>query len=175
MTDDGDALFRAIREHPEEDTPRLVYADWLQESGQPERAEFIRLQCEAWALCPAYPTLAAARTRASDLLKAFGDRWYEELPALPGVEWGSLFVRGFVDTVRTSWIEDLPRTLDLAFAATPLRHVSVEGLRHGQLRQLLDSPYLARLKSLDLPGILGVREARLLNAARARFPHVEIG
>jgi uncharacterized protein (TIGR02996 family) len=27
-----------------DDTPRLVYADWLSEHGQPERAELIRVQ-----------------------------------------------------------------------------------------------------------------------------------
>lgn len=43
---DGDALLAAIRANPEEDTPRLVYADWLQEHGQEERAEFIRVQVE---------------------------------------------------------------------------------------------------------------------------------
>ena len=31
--------------HPEDDTPRLIYADWLDDHGQSERAEFIRLQC----------------------------------------------------------------------------------------------------------------------------------
>src|SRR5215218_395524 len=39
------ALYRAILAHPDEDTPRLVYADWLDEHGQPDRAEFIRVQC----------------------------------------------------------------------------------------------------------------------------------
>jgi uncharacterized protein (TIGR02996 family) len=46
---DEAALLAAIREHPEEDTPRLVYADWLDEQGGPEntkRAEFIRVQIE---------------------------------------------------------------------------------------------------------------------------------
>jgi uncharacterized protein (TIGR02996 family) len=43
---DGDALFQAILRHPDEDTPRLAYADWCDENGQPERAEFIRLQIE---------------------------------------------------------------------------------------------------------------------------------
>jgi uncharacterized protein (TIGR02996 family) len=43
---DGPLLLRAILEAPAEDTPRLVYADWLDENGQPERAEFIRVQCE---------------------------------------------------------------------------------------------------------------------------------
>jgi uncharacterized protein (TIGR02996 family) len=36
----------AIQSAPRDDTPRLVYADWLDEHGQPEYAEFIRLQCQ---------------------------------------------------------------------------------------------------------------------------------
>lgn len=44
---DGDALLRAILDEPADDAPRLVYADWLEENGQPERAEFIRVQCGA--------------------------------------------------------------------------------------------------------------------------------
>ncbi|MBA4063484.1 MAG: hypothetical protein C0501_07180 [Isosphaera sp.] len=39
---DHDALLRAVCEDPRDDTPRLVYADWLQEHGQDERAAFIR-------------------------------------------------------------------------------------------------------------------------------------
>ncbi len=30
---DGEALLKAILEQPDDDTPRLVYADWLQENG----------------------------------------------------------------------------------------------------------------------------------------------
>ena len=44
------ALLAGICAHPDELTPRLVYADWLDEHGQPERAEFIRLGCEAHQL-----------------------------------------------------------------------------------------------------------------------------
>lgn len=40
------ALLRAILDTPADDAPRLIYADWLEENGQPERAEFIRVQCE---------------------------------------------------------------------------------------------------------------------------------
>jgi uncharacterized protein (TIGR02996 family) len=43
----GDEGFlRTILDAPEDDAPRLVYADWLEEHGQPERAEFIRIECE---------------------------------------------------------------------------------------------------------------------------------
>lgn len=43
---DGTGLLHAILAHPEDDAPRLVYADWLEERGQAERAELIRVQCE---------------------------------------------------------------------------------------------------------------------------------
>jgi uncharacterized protein (TIGR02996 family) len=41
-----DALLAAVCEQPDDDTPRLVFADWLQENGEEARAEFIRLQIE---------------------------------------------------------------------------------------------------------------------------------
>jgi uncharacterized protein (TIGR02996 family) len=53
---DLDALLRAIIFNPDEDTPRLVYADCLEEHGRHRRAEFIRLQCELHARCHGGPT-----------------------------------------------------------------------------------------------------------------------
>src|SRR5215467_3418247 len=47
MSTDRDALLAAICAHPDEDTPRLALADWCAENGDPDRAEFIRLQFEA--------------------------------------------------------------------------------------------------------------------------------
>lgn len=38
-------LLAGIAAHPHDDTPRLVFADWLDENGHPLRAEFIRVQC----------------------------------------------------------------------------------------------------------------------------------
>lgn len=46
MSDDGLALLRTVAAEPEEDSPRLVFADWCQENGQWDRAEFIRLEIE---------------------------------------------------------------------------------------------------------------------------------
>ena len=45
MSDEA-ALLTAIAAHPDEDTPRLMYADWLDENGRPIRAEFIRVQID---------------------------------------------------------------------------------------------------------------------------------
>lgn len=42
---DRAALLAAIRRDPDSDTPRLVYADLLDDAGESDRAEFIRVQC----------------------------------------------------------------------------------------------------------------------------------
>ncbi len=46
MTDKHLSLYIPILEHPDDDDRRLVYADLLEEAGQGERAEFIRVQVE---------------------------------------------------------------------------------------------------------------------------------
>jgi uncharacterized protein (TIGR02996 family) len=148
MTRDGDALFRAICARPWEDTPRLVYADWLEENGRPERAEFIRLQCEAWDYCRAFPDLAAARSRASDLLREHGRRWESELPVLAGVSWGSLFVRGFIDSAWVTTGDELATAADAMFAATPLQHLTIERVTPAPFSKFLQRPYATRLATL---------------------------
>src|SRR3954468_16567623 len=83
---DESALLAAILAHPDEDTPRLMYADWLQENGQPERAEFIRIQCD--------PTAdEAAEDRAAELEERNRVKWLAGLPQRPGARWE--FRRGF--------------------------------------------------------------------------------
>jgi uncharacterized protein (TIGR02996 family) len=39
------AFLRAVIDRPDDNLPRLIFADWLDEHGEPERAEFIRVQC----------------------------------------------------------------------------------------------------------------------------------
>jgi uncharacterized protein (TIGR02996 family) len=42
-------LVQGVLDSPEDDAPRLVYADWLEDRGDPDslaRAEFIRVQIE---------------------------------------------------------------------------------------------------------------------------------
>jgi uncharacterized protein (TIGR02996 family) len=45
MTDEQ-ALLETIAANPQDDLPRLVYADWLEEHDRAIRAEFIRLECD---------------------------------------------------------------------------------------------------------------------------------
>ncbi len=175
MTSDGDGLFRAICESPRDETVRLIFADWLDEQSDRVsriRAEFIRLQCESFPMLHA--TLAVRRTRASKLLKEHGDRWYDELPVVPGLAWGDLFVGGFIDSARTLAMTDVRATLEGAFAGAPLQFLTVTQLRRGQLAKLLACPLIGRLRKLNLPGTTGDEEDRELIAARTRFPNTTI-
>jgi uncharacterized protein (TIGR02996 family) len=46
IVDDRQAFIQAICECPEDDTLRLVFADWLEEHGETDYSTFIRVQCE---------------------------------------------------------------------------------------------------------------------------------
>jgi uncharacterized protein (TIGR02996 family) len=85
------ALLNACRAAPADDTPRLVLADWLDEHGDGDRAEFVRLQCEL-----ARPTLDVERTaalRASEreLIRANWPRWAGELPQVMADIWREVY------------------------------------------------------------------------------------
>jgi len=109
MSSDRDALFAAILANPDEDTPRLVYADWLEENGEAERAEFIRVQIELARLSEGDPRRAPLMEREGGLLQSHQEEWLG-LPALEH-SWPT-FRRGFVaeisDNGRTSMVEDFP-------------------------------------------------------------------
>jgi len=65
-----DGFLQAIRDEPDSDVPRLIYADWLDDHGDPARAEFIRTQCERERLPPGDPRQPALEEREEDLLAA---------------------------------------------------------------------------------------------------------
>jgi uncharacterized protein (TIGR02996 family) len=64
---DGTALYRSILAHPADDTPRLVYADWLEENGRSEEAEFIRVECRLDSILPQEPEYTELIDRREEL------------------------------------------------------------------------------------------------------------
>src|SRR4051794_40660498 len=68
----------AIRDFPDEDARRLVFADWLDDRGESARAEFIRVQCGLARLptfAPHYPEL---HLRQLELLAEHESKWLGE-------------------------------------------------------------------------------------------------
>jgi uncharacterized protein (TIGR02996 family) len=142
-------FLRAICADPEDDTVRLVYADWLDENGDPERAEFIRLQIE-------YEWRRAARTcdsafwgRYTAMVRNEGG-WRHELPRLPGISWPGFFRRGFPHEVAVSDGRHLVRNGEAVFEATPVDTVSVAGAGLTTLTRVLERPEVNRVSRLWL-------------------------
>jgi uncharacterized protein (TIGR02996 family) len=88
------AFLQAVIADPDDDAPRLIYADWLDEQGQSERAEFIRVQCELVRLPVGSARRKELRTRACELLAQHGKAWVERLR---GAATHCTLRRGFVE------------------------------------------------------------------------------
>ena len=94
------ALLAAIRENPDDDTPRLVYADWLQENSDEVRAEFIRVECEQYRATK-QRRRAQLAGRAAKILKKHKKAWSGPL-AQRGVVESFETRRGFVALLELS-------------------------------------------------------------------------
>ena len=73
------ALLAAINAKPDDDTVRVVYADFLEENGESERAEFIRLQVELARGVKKASERQALERRQRGLLAANKSRWVAPL------------------------------------------------------------------------------------------------
>ena len=160
---DGDALRRAVVADPDDDTPRLIYADWLDEHGDPDRAAFIRAQVEAARAEPFGPSARAAADQADRLLTRHRASWADHLgDRVLGCE----FVRGFVGQVTVD-ARTFPDHAGFIAAAEPVQAVRVVrplAMGHfdesgewvdgsASLRPVLVQPELWPISRLDLSGL----------------------
>lgn len=162
MTADEQAFLKAICDQPDDDTVRLVYADWLEEQGRSALGEFIRAEVELAHTPPGTDEDERRRAvlfaRRAELLKGHATAWLE--PFRPFAR-KDAFERGFVRTV------EVPANLFLQnaerwFALTPLTRVKfttcriwnkVSGVYAWWTEPLLKSPLLSRLTHIDLEGL----------------------
>jgi uncharacterized protein (TIGR02996 family) len=170
----------AIQAAPDDDAPRLVYADWLQKRGD-VLGEFIVIQCTLAAMGEDQNDDARAdlQVRQSELFTEHAPAWFAELGLAPNE---GVFRRGFVEqvsvpftrlkaaqerlgqraVVRELWIFSYPEGSSLSYTACQrlfswpwlrLLHTLLLQLHHlgfSAIRMLAQSPHLANLVRLDL-------------------------
>lgn len=153
-----DAFLQDILAHPEDDAPRLVYADWLDDHGDSARAEFIRVQCHLARLPTTAERRPALESRQRELLEMHGDTWAGPVRELARA-WA--FHRGFVDDVTLEGRAFLAGARKL-FRVAPVRHLHLcwsyvlPYHRANLIPLLAEVKHLARLTTLDLrQGSLG--------------------
>lgn len=141
-----DAFLQAILADPDSDVPRLVYADWLEEQGNP-RGAFIRLQCARAKLTRHDPGWKELLAQEAPLFKRFEEEWSKPISRLVDtVE----YRRGFIERVSVSAAKFLKAAHRLPQLA-PLRGMQITRLEN-LLPQVARASCLARLHELDLSG-----------------------
>jgi uncharacterized protein (TIGR02996 family) len=157
-----DALVQAILAAPDDDTPRLVYADWLDDHGDPARAEFIRAQCAIARLPEDDVCRPELEAREIQLLAKNAPEWAAPCPPCQSWEYAgdpaprAVFRRGLVETVDA--LEALwPSKQGLApdgllsrmFAGHPVRELNIE-TRAADLEALAEWEALRQIEALSL-------------------------
>jgi uncharacterized protein (TIGR02996 family) len=169
MTDEH-ALLAAIGANPDDDTVRLVYADWLDEHDRPERAEFIRLQIRLHRRNTADIVAMALRAREHALMLTHEAAWKRELPvgfhALPGFRRGFLHrAKATADAVLGAAGDGRARLLDVLYL-----HGDVPSSRW---RELAESPVLTNLIELTVESELPMGFAGARALAGGNYPRLE--
>ncbi len=136
-----DAIF--ARYH--DDGPRLVYADFLDDAGDPARAELARVQIALAHLPDDHPRKPELANRQAELIDAHSAQWTEHLRDLDVHVW---FRRGVPDSVAMYAGAFLSEGEEL------FRRLRVRRLRLQEaacvLPKLIHCPLLARVRELDL-------------------------
>jgi uncharacterized protein (TIGR02996 family) len=163
---DREALYRAILEHPDDDTPRLIYADALEDEGHGKLAAFVRAQVEVARLAE-YDSRAIRHRHHAQELVAEANRWLLEQPGLPdGLQWvQEPFRRGLPAAVEAKDGAAFLAHADELFNRYPIESVEFAAIRVAEVGSLAESPWLTRLTRLGFPaGLSGQVAPRLLNS-----------
>lgn len=136
------SFIQAIIDNPHDDDARLVFADYLEEIGDP-RAEMIRLQFQLAETSRHAPLRRKLRARELELL-----RLHNTFGHIPDVakflEWRG----GFIDAIEITVARFLKHQEEI-FSGSPIRKVVFTG-RSKKIDKLAESPFLSRLTSITL-------------------------
>ncbi|MFQ3649125.1 MAG: TIGR02996 domain-containing protein [Gemmataceae bacterium] len=144
-------LLDDVIENPDEDAPRLVMADWLEEYGDQvaqDRARFIRLQVRRAQLSDYSPEAWACRSEELRLLRRHRLAWLTRLDRFVSK---ATFQRGFAESLVLG-VAQFVKNADTLFRLTPVRQLQLLRLAQTKLTMpdLAAVPGLNRLRGLSL-------------------------
>ena len=170
MQAEAEAFLQRIRAFPDDDAPRLIFADWLDERGEP-RGAFIRVQLalarlddEPAGQIDRQATRARLMEIEQNLLEEHRQEW---IAPFRGIGSGHKFRRGFVEEVNVS-AKDLIRRAHELFDTGPIRHIWLLDVG-SNLAAALQCHYLSRLNALT---VHAQHTGEALARAVARSPYL---
>jgi len=163
---EAQTLLEAIIDNPDDDRPRLAYADWLEKHSDP-RAQLIRVECQLASLDEEDPRRVPLNKSRDNLLDAYTYDWFTKLPGSAAKipirtdEWPfkyrrkfdvydieRKFSRGFLNYLQISaahFIRDAAKI----WAREPVSEAQI-AVKRSEVVELARCPYLANLSALDL-------------------------
>lgn len=162
---DVDAFVEAIIKQPHEMDARRVFADYLDEIGDP-RAELIRLQFELNPLSRFDPARRRLRSRELELVREHG--CFGSVPSIAKVIGTE---GGFIDAIELTAARFLKHQNEI-FASSPIRKVVLVG-KSKRIGKLAESPHLSQLTSLTLKNNDERREVLAQILTQGGWQHIE--
>lgn len=138
---DQRSFIEAIQANPDDEVSRLVYADWLDEQGEP-RGELIRVQCELARLPANDPRRKLLDQRESELLDDYGEDWLKPLRELGALGVSVRYFRkGLIEHLKIAAEDFLEHAETLCQIEPALSRVQLTNV----------SPHMNRLTAVRFP------------------------
>lgn len=148
QSDASRAFLDQVLASPDDNVPRLIYADYLEEVGDP-RGEFIRLQCELDELDTLDENYIDGSHRCDELLYEHREQWAAELKQdVRKAE----FARGFIDQI-TIRARVFIKEADQLYRTTPVNWLRFNYVKGAGI-PLAATEALSNVRSLDLGGLV---------------------
>ena len=170
----GNPSLAAVLAAPDDDAPRLAYADEIANSDGP-RAEFIRVQCAAARLPEGDATRAALGVRAEQLFRSAFPAWGKPF-TLAGLNYAPSFPsykRGFVESLAIDYVHpkiDVGHVLRLG----PIHELRIDELKPVQARKVSRTPELRQLRRLVLTAHRGGWEPAVASPHLGELVELEV-
>lgn len=164
-------FWQEIIANPDDDTPRLIYADWLEEQGEIQRADFIRTQCQLEAASLDDPNYCDLFERDREI--AFLPIPTDSLPELSSLHISEARSRGFHSEVvwlsegfsRPSLIEDLNKIVH----ETPIRSLSLAVYDMNDVPEFDELEPLTNFSELNLSEYRWYDDSEINECVRSAF------
>ncbi|VTS01127.1 TIGR02996 domain-containing protein [Tuwongella immobilis] len=171
----GHPLVRAIVENLDDDAPRLVFADWLDEHDHASWAELIRVQCRIAGLDEAAVEVPVLRSREQQLLRGAHRPWEATMPRLDGLAWNSRhrqstgFERGFPEWATWGSLRNWQAQLSRFWEETTINRLAIQLEPSRSVAEVFrlitgSDPRINRLRELDFRLTSGRMEHWVLDA-----------
>jgi len=152
-------LLDAVIAEPDDDGPRLVYADWLISQRDPllaARGEFIVVQCALEAAADDVAEHNRLKARDFELVERYGSEWcaHVGMGQVRNNRWDvplyeADFRRGFIETA-SLWMNEFPGVAGQLFTHEPVRRLVLVGYDDTVFERLPTSVFLRSLTGLVL-------------------------